>query len=241
MPGPFHDTARFYDTVYGHLDYSAHAKAVDAAIRANRLDARSLLDVACGTGRHLAVFRNRYDVVAGVDIDPALIEIARERNPDIDIHHADMTDFDLEQRFDAVTCLFSSIGYVRTEERLHAAIAAMARHLNFGGVLAVEPWFTPDRWEEGRVVLHTVDEFDLKIARTSRSLPSEEGVSKLVFDYLVATPERAETYSEVHELGLFTEEQYLESAQAAGLDASFDPEGPMGRGLLLAMRPPDRV
>jgi SAM-dependent methyltransferase len=241
MSGPFHDTARFYDTVYGHLDYRSHAVAVDAAVRANRLDARSLLDVACGTGRHIEFFKSRYDEVAGIDIDPALVDIARKRNPDVEIHLGDMTEFDLGRKFDAVTCLFSSIGYVRTPERLEAAIAAMARHLIFGGILVVEPWFTPEAWVEGRVVLHTVDEPELKIARTSRSLPAGEGLSRLVFDYLVATPNRADTFNEIHELGLFTEEQYLEAARAAGLDATFDPEGPMGRGLLLAMRPPDRV
>jgi SAM-dependent methyltransferase len=210
-------------------------------VRANRLDARSLLDVACGTGRHLEIFRDRYDEIAGIDLDPALVEIARSRNPGVDIRLGDMTDFELGHRFDVVTCLFSSIGYVRTEERLHAAVATMARHLNRGGVLAIEPWFSPEAWQEGRVVLHTVDRPDLKIARTSRSLPAQEGVSRLVFDYLVATPDRAETFSEVHDLGLFTEDQYVAAARAAGLESAFDPEGPMGRGLLLALRPPDRA
>jgi SAM-dependent methyltransferase len=241
VTGPFHTTARFYDEVYGHIDYRDHALAVDAVIRANRLDARSLLDVACGTGRHLDVFRSRYDVVAGLDIDPALVEIARARNPGVDVAVADMTEFDLGRRFDAVTCLFSSIGYVRTEERLRLAIAAMAHHLLWGGVLVVEPWFTPDAWQEGKVVLHTVDGDDRKIVRTSRSLPVTGGVSRLVFDYLVATPDRVDTFSEIHDLGLFTVDQYVAAAEAAGLDATFDAEGPMGRGLLLAIRPPNRI
>jgi len=241
MPGPFHASARYYDEVYGHVDYRAHALAVDAAVRANRLDARSLLDVACGTGRHLEVLRSRYDEVAGVDIDPSLVEIARSRNPGVEIHLGDMTEFDLSRRFDVVTCLFSSIGYVRTDERLRTAMATMASHLHRGGVLVVEPWFSPQAWEPGRVVLHTVDRPNLKIARTSRSLPAEAGVSRLVFDYLIATPDRSETFSEVHDLGLFTAEQYVAAAEAAGLEAAFDPEGPMGRGLLLGLRPPDRA
>lgn len=240
MPGPFHASARYYDEIYGHVDYRAHALAVEAAVRANRLDARSLLDIACGTGRHLEILRGRYDDLAGVDVDPTLVEMARSRNPGVDIRLGDMTDFDLGRRFDVVTCLFSSIGYVRTEDRLRAAVGVMAHHLHRGGVLVVEPWFAPRAWEEGRVVLHTVDRPSLKIARTSRSLPATEGVSRLVFDYLVATPERAETFSEIHDLGLFTDEQYLAAAEAAGLDATFDAEGPMGRGMLLAVRPPDR-
>ena len=53
---------------------------------------------------------------------------------------ADMTSFDLGRRFDVVTCLFSSIGYVGTAERLDQAIATMAAHLEPGGTLIVEPW-----------------------------------------------------------------------------------------------------
>jgi SAM-dependent methyltransferase len=241
MPGPFHASARYYDEVYGHVDYRGHALAIDAAVRANRLDARSLLDVACGTGRHLEVLRGRYDDLAGLDIDPTLVEIARSRNPGAEIHLGDMTAFDFGRRFDVITCLFSSIGYVRTEDRLRTALAAMAAHLHRGGVLVIEPWFSPEAWEEGRVVLHTVDRPNLKIARVSRSVPSRHAVSRLVFDYLVATPDRVESFSEIHEMGLFTEGQYLAAAEAAGLEAAFDPEGPMGRGLLLAVRLPDQV
>lgn len=237
MPGPFHASASVYDAIYDRVDYAGHAAAVDAVIRANRLDARSLLDVACGTGRHLQVLRSRYDHVEGLDVDPALVEIARERNPGVPIHLGDMTGFDLGRHFDAVTCLFSSIGYAHTFERLGAAIATMASHLTRGGILVVEPWFAPQAWEWGRLDLTTVDLPGLKVARTSRSAAVEAGVSRVIFDYLVATPGGVEHFTEVHDLGLFTADDYLAAAGAAGLEAVFDPEGPMGRGLLVGRRP----
>ena len=60
-----------------------------------------------------------------------------------------MRSFDLGRRFDAVTCLFSSIGYLLTPEDLEQGIARMAAHVAPGGVLVVEPWFTPDAWRPG--------------------------------------------------------------------------------------------
>ena len=237
MSGPFHASASVYDAIYERLDYTGHAASIEAAIRAARLDARSLLDVACGTGRHLQLLSRHYDHVKGLDVDPAFVAIARERNPGVPVHVGDMTGFDLGRHFDAVTCLFSSIGYAHTTERLHAAFSSMAAHLTRGGVLVVEPWFAPDAWEWGRVVHTTVDLPDLKVARTSRSVEVEEGVSRVVFDYLVATADGAEHFSEIHDLGLFTAGDYLAAASAAGLEADFDPEGPMGRGLLVARRP----
>src|SRR5262249_61565218 len=99
-----------------------------------------------------------------------------------------MASFDLARVFDAVTCLFSSIGYVGTETRLDAAVATMARHLKPGGTLVIEPWFTPEKWIGGRPHLLTVDEPDLKIARAS--VPGREGdLAILEWEYLVATPE----------------------------------------------------
>jgi SAM-dependent methyltransferase len=93
-----------------------------------------LLDVACGTGRHLEYLRERYDV-EGLDISLELLAIARQRLPGIRLHHGDMTAFDLGKTFDLVTCLFSAIGYVKTLENLRRAVGCMARHLKAGGLL----------------------------------------------------------------------------------------------------------
>jgi SAM-dependent methyltransferase len=237
VSGPFHASASVYDAIYDRIDYAGHAAAIDAAIRGNRLDARSLLDVACGTGRHLQLLSRHYDHVEGLDVDPAFVEIARERNPGVPVHLGDMTGFELGRHFDAVTCLFSSIGYAHTPERLQAAVASMAAHLTRGGVLVIEPWFAPEAWGWDQVRLTTVDLPDLKVARTTRSTAVEAGVSRVIFDYLVATPEGAEHFTEIHDLGLFGADDYLAAASAAGLEAVFDPEGPMGRGLLVARRP----
>ncbi len=99
-----------------------------------------------------------------------------------------MTAFRLGRRFDAVTCLFSSIGYVGTEAGLRSAVAAMAAHLEPGGVLVVEPWLTPDVWVPNRPHLLTVDEPNLKIARMTIS--GREGrLAIMEFSYLVGTPD----------------------------------------------------
>ena len=106
--------------------------SIQATLDAQAPRARSLLDVGCGTGRHLELLRERYEV-EGLDINPTMLEAARERCPDVTFHEADMADFDLGSRFDVVMCLFSSIGYVRTEARLRSAVLCMRRHLNPGG------------------------------------------------------------------------------------------------------------
>jgi len=62
-------------------------------------------------------------------------------------------------------------------------------------------------------------------------------VSVIDFHYLVATPEGIEHFTECHELGLFSHDEYLGAFVASGLEVVYDPRGLMGRGLYVGLRP----
>jgi len=232
----FTRSARFYDALYAWKDYAGEAKKLHELIqRHKRCPGNTLLDVACGTGKHLVHLREHYEV-EGLDLDADMLAIARQRLPDVTFHHADMADFDLGRLFDVIVCLFSSIGYVKTVARLERALRCMARHLSPGGLVIIEPWFTPEAYHPGTIHATFVDEPDLKIARINVS-EQQDRISVLDFHYLVGTPARVEYFTEHHELGLFTQEEYLTAFRTAGLEAFHDPEGLTGRGLYLGIRP----
>ena len=228
-------TALYYDRIYASKDYAAEAAHLLQSIRRETgLAGGSLLDVACGTGRHIQQLKAHF-AVQGLDITSELLEIARERNPGVDFHLGDMTDFWLGQRFDVVTCLFSAIGYVVNLEGLDKAIGCMARHVRPGGVLVVEPWLTPDAWKPNTVHAQFIDERQLKLARVSTSFV-EGRLSYFDLHHLIGTPEETEYLVERHEMGLFTVDEMLAAFRRAGLDPTYEPEGPTGRGLYLARR-----
>ncbi len=225
-------SAQLYDAIYSAKDYRREVEMLRALIAQHQHSAgQSLLDVACGTGRHLEFLREHYNVM-GLDLEAGLLDLARQRCPGVEFYQADMLDFDLGELFDVITCLFSAIGYVKTVERLGQAVGAMARHLKPGGLLAVEPWFAPEMWHPGTVHATFVDQPDLKIARMTIS-EQEDGFSRNVFHYMVAVPQGVSYFTEVHELGLFTSEEYQAAFEAAGLEVIYDPQGLTGRGLYL--------
>jgi SAM-dependent methyltransferase len=209
---------------------------LDALVRARkRAPGNRLLDVACGTGKHLQLLRDRYQV-EGVDLDPGMLGITRARLPDVKLHRGDFRHFDLGRRFDVVTCLFSSIAYARDTGELRLAIACLARHVEPGGVLVVEPFLTPEQLTPGHVHQVCVEEPDLKVTRMSRAVP-HDGRALFEFHYLVGRPDGIDHIVEPHELSLFRTEDYVEAFDLVGLDAEHDPEGLMGRGLFLSVSP----
>ena len=187
MHEPYSRSVRVYDAVNDAegKDYGRESEVVLDLIRTRVRNAVTLLDVACGTGRHLEHFA-RHLQCAGVDRDERMLEVARERCPAVPFTRADMTSFDLGTRFDAVVCLFSAIGYASSAELLDAAVRTMARHLAPGGVVVVEPWIQPEQWMNGYVSVTSVDRPDLKVARMSFS-GRRDDVAVLDFHYLVGT------------------------------------------------------
>jgi ubiquinone/menaquinone biosynthesis C-methylase UbiE len=216
-------------------DYVAEVNGIRKIIQKYKHSGgNTLLDVACGTGIH-AGYLNKYFKVEGIDLDAKMLSAARKKHPKIRFTQGDMTSFTLGRQFDVVTCLFSSIGYVKTKSKLHKAVKTMAQHLLPGGVLLVEPWFTPKQWNPGRVFTLHVNKPDLKIVRMSHS--GQRGkIAVLEFQYLIGTPKGITHEVERHELGLFTHEEYLGAFHAAGLKVVHNKKGLDGRGLYIGMK-----
>jgi 2-polyprenyl-3-methyl-5-hydroxy-6-metoxy-1,4-benzoquinol methylase len=121
--GDYAKAAEFYDLLYGgQKDYAAEAELLAAIIREVHPHAHSVLDVGCGTGAHA---RSLIDVgfrVDGVDLEPTFVEIASAKCPEGAFVVGDMTPLDLPGRYDVVTCLFSAIGYARSEAMLRTTV-----------------------------------------------------------------------------------------------------------------------
>ena len=227
-------SAAFYDLIYSWKNYRQEADQLRSVIRAHRPEAKTILDVACGTGEHLRYFPDF--ARTGIDLDPELLSLAKAKLPDAHFVEADMKGFDLSCQFDVILCLFSAIGYAVTVENLNASISCMARHLNPAGIMLVEPWFTPERWADRRSPgMTTAENGTLKICRIFVGRRSGK-ISTNTLHYLVADSDNVEYFTEQHDLGLFTEEEMHCAFVKVELSVEFDPIGLTNRGLYLGIK-----
>lgn len=240
-PDMYTESALWYDRLHRNKDYAAESRLIVDHVRRNCPDAATLLDVACGTGGHLLHLREEFRC-EGVDVEPGLLEVARRKLPGMPFAEADMTGFDLGRRFDVVTCLYSAIAYVQTVERMQAAMRCLARHLNPGGVLVVEPWIQPDsivdeeeKWVDGSSAVVVVEDEDMKLARV-RVFRRQGAMSELVMHYVSACDGDIKAGTERHQVAMFTREELVGAAAMAGVEAEWDADGLTGRGLLVGVR-----
>jgi SAM-dependent methyltransferase len=229
----FTASAELYDTIYSSFkDYGAEADRIAALLDSEHPTCRTVLDVGCGTGEHARRLSARGFEVQGLDLDPNLLRVAITKNPVSRFYEADMCAFEIGSRYDAVLCLFSSIGYAKTLDRVVQALACFRQHLADGGIVVVEPWFTPQAMRPGHTTSQIVHSPPLRILRTSQ-MDVAGRISRLTFEYEVTGPQGTTHATELHELGLFTVDEMKEAFAAAGLVVAYDPTGLTGRGLYI--------
>jgi SAM-dependent methyltransferase len=230
----FNASAEYYDLIYSAFkDYAAEVAQVASLLKQLNPDCRTILDVGCGTGEHARLLAAEGFAVDGIDIEPAFVRLASGKHPAGRFAVADMSDFELSERYDAVLCLFSSIGYLCTLDRVTRALTCFREHLVRGGVAIVEPWLPPGVLDTEKRFTHTGASQGVTVSRHSR-VEVEGTLSRLLFDYEIDDHGAIRRVSEAHELGLFTVDEMMQAFRAAGLDVRHDAEGLTGRGLFIA-------
>lgn len=185
---------------------------------------------------HLRYLRRGFDCV-GVDASGEMLKGARQNVPGAEFVEADMMDFRLGRRFDAVLCLFSGIGYLRTRRDVKKAIYNFSGHMRQGAVLLVEPWFRKADWAEGSVHMRTYEARGLKIARIGFS--DAEGEFSIADEsYLIAEEGKGTTYvRDVQKMRFFEPAWTFETMRRAGLRPAFSKKSLMpGRELIVATK-----
>ncbi len=228
--------AELYDLIYDYKDYEAEAREITALLQRQGVPEGSrVLEAACGTGRFLHALKPSF-AVAGFDLNEGVLAIARQRLPGVPLWQADMASFSVDSPYDALLCLFSSVGYLQTEEALVAAARCFHAALRPGGTLFIQPWLEPRAYEPGTPHMQTYDSPDIKVVRCSNNSLDDQ-LSVIHFHWLVSRRgQQVEHMEEIHHLRLTPAEQMLDLLDAAGFEARFHEGAEGSRGSYLARR-----
>lgn len=94
---------------------------------------KKVLDVACGTGVLFPDYLHRGATVTGVDISSEMLQIAKNKYPDIMLICADAEEYVFEKDYDAVM-IYNAFPHFLNPEKL---IANLAKALKVGGRFTV--------------------------------------------------------------------------------------------------------
>jgi ubiquinone/menaquinone biosynthesis C-methylase UbiE len=211
-----HAFAKYYDQIYlKRNDYKNESEVVQNIIRRfKRKPSKTLLDVGCGTGEHLKYLSQHFRCT-GLDISKEMINTARAKVPSARFVVGDMMDFRLRDRFDVLTCLFSSIGYVQNFRNLVRTLRNFHDHLTNDGLALVESWVFKKDFRRGNVAIDTYEDEKIKLARMGTSKLTES--QWLVhFHYLIGINGEIKRTNETHKMIAADYEDYVKGFKLAG-------------------------
>ncbi len=104
-----------------------------------------VLDAGCGTGRVAIELAHRGYDVTGVDLDPSMLAVARERAPDLNWRQADLATLDLQTAPFDLGLLAGNVMIFLTPGTEAAVLSALAATLSGGGLLVAGFSLLPDR------------------------------------------------------------------------------------------------
>jgi SAM-dependent methyltransferase len=130
---PYDVYSRFYDATQGKPDGAQYRYLLGR----HHPQARTVLELACGTGAHLVPLARSY-AVEGLDVSRAMLRYARKRLPDVTFHRQSMVGFKVPRHFDAIVCPYDSMNHLLRFRDWVKTFQAARRHLKPGGVFVFD-------------------------------------------------------------------------------------------------------
>jgi SAM-dependent methyltransferase len=142
--------SKYYNLLYKDKDYTGEAKYIHELILQYCPEAKTVLDLGCGTGRHDLLLAEKGYEVTGVDLSEEMLAVANfqlsaatHQRFSCNFHQGDIRTICLGSTFDVVISLFHVMSYQTTNDDLRAAFATARRHLKPGGVFIFDCWYGP--------------------------------------------------------------------------------------------------
>jgi SAM-dependent methyltransferase len=209
-----------YLNVYGHIFTEERAQK-ESAFVASALGLKpgaSVLDLCCGQGRHSVQLAKRGLRVTGLDLNPEFLELAKQAakagKVTLKTIAADMRKIPFENKFDAIVNMYSSFGYLESEDEDLKVLKSAARALKAGGRVLLDmlnrEWaidnYIQNDWHTGADGMLYVERRDLNLA-----------TSRMHVHFIVVDPKGRRRESIGHNIRLYTLTEMTRLLERVGL------------------------
>jgi SAM-dependent methyltransferase len=200
-------------------DYVHESEFIAGALKQHSLiRPRTLLHLGCGAGHNDYTLKQHFEV-AGVDLSPHMLELARGLNPEVRYVEGDMRAVRLGMEFDAVIIL-DSIAYMLTEEALREALATAHLHLRPGGAFLSVVELDPTTFVQNKTSAWTRARGDVELTFIENYYDPDphDSTYECTFLFLIREAGRLRIETDSHLAGIFPMETWRSSLEGAGFD-----------------------
>jgi SAM-dependent methyltransferase len=159
----------FYDNIYN--ENGRFAECVKTLVSKYNPLASSVLDLGCGTGNILFLFKN-CDEIYGIDKNKNMLDIAKAKIGKGKFFKEDICDFLFSKKFDVILCIYDTINHILNFEGWKKVFIKSRMHLNDGGIFIFD-CNTLKKLKDNSALLSYVKEFEENVFISTVSEKSE--------------------------------------------------------------------
>ncbi len=219
MSNVFNEYSQYYNLLYKDKNYKAEVDYIDGVIRDYSPNAKSVLDLGCGTGRHDFYLSHKGYDVFGVDMSNTMLNFAKELG--MNCIQGDARTFRADKKFDAVVSLFHVASYQITDMDIMNYFQTMAHHMNQDGVCIFDVWYKPAvlfQKPEDRVKELENENVHIKRFCHSNHIPQKSLVEvNYLIDITNKQDGRKSTLKELHKMRYYSKQELERFAGLAGI------------------------
>ena len=181
--------SKYYNLLYKDKNYQEEYNYIHDLIKKHgNTGNKNILDIGCGTGKHLNLFKKDGYIVSGVDMSENMICEARkylEQEEGLLCFKA--SEFTFEKKFNVIISLFHVMSYQTENTELEKVFQNVSDHLVEGGLFVFDFWYGPAVLTDPPVVkIKRLEDDEVKITRiTEPEMRYNENIVDVNFEVMI--------------------------------------------------------
>jgi len=129
---PYEKFAEVYDAIMPDEFYNDYYNFIVKILKQLKIKPKTILEVACGTGKLTEIFHKNHWVIEGLDLSNGMLNIAKKKG--LKVYQGNMINFKLDKKYDLILNIFDSLNYIQNLSDLQKCFITANKHLEKNGL-----------------------------------------------------------------------------------------------------------